>query len=77
MSTITTIQSTDAVGDSRSVINTNFDNLNTDKIEARLRLRTSSQSLWEAFVLYTPVFVRESDQKVIPFSYQEVLCILE
>ena len=32
MSTITTIQSTDAVSDSRAVINTNFDNLNTDVI---------------------------------------------
>ena len=46
--------------------------MNTDKIEARLRLRTRSQSLWEAFVLYAPVFVKESDQKVIPSSYQEV-----
>ena len=51
--------------------------LNTNKIEARLRLRTSSQSLWKAFVLYALVFVRESDQKVIPSSYQEVQCILE
>lgn len=34
MSTITTILSTDNVGDSRAVINTNFSNLNTDKIEA-------------------------------------------
>ena len=33
MSTITTIQSTDIVGDSRAVINTNFSNLNTDKAE--------------------------------------------
>lgn len=34
MSTITTINATDAVGDSRSVLNTNLANLNTDKIEA-------------------------------------------
>lgn len=33
MSTITTINSTDAISDSRSVINTNFANLNADKIE--------------------------------------------
>ncbi len=33
MSTITTIQSTDLITDSRTVINTNFSNLNTDKIE--------------------------------------------
>lgn len=33
MSTITTIASTDAISDSRSVINTNFSNLNADKIE--------------------------------------------
>lgn len=34
MATITTIQSTDAVSDSRAVINTNFSNLNTSKLEA-------------------------------------------
>lgn len=34
MSTITTINSTDAITSSRAVINTNFSNLNTDKIEA-------------------------------------------
>lgn len=34
MSTITTINSTDAVSDSRAVINTNFANLNADKIES-------------------------------------------
>ena len=33
MSTITTIQSTDVVADSRTDINTNFENLNTDKVE--------------------------------------------
>lgn len=33
MSTITTIQSTDVITNSRSVINTNFTNLNTDKVE--------------------------------------------
>lgn len=33
MSTITTIQSTDQINNSRSVINTNFSNLNTDKAE--------------------------------------------
>lgn len=33
MSTITTIASTDAISDSRAVINTNFSNLNTDKLE--------------------------------------------
>lgn len=33
MSTITTIQSTDLITNSRSTINTNFSNLNTDKIE--------------------------------------------
>jgi hypothetical protein len=33
MSTITTIQSTDYVGNSRSTINTNFANLNADKIQ--------------------------------------------
>ena len=33
MSTITTINSTDLISDSRAVINTNFSNLNTDKIE--------------------------------------------
>lgn len=33
MSTITTIQSTDLITNSRTVINTNFSNLNTDKIE--------------------------------------------
>ena len=33
MSTITTIQSTDQITNSRTVINTNFSNLNTDKIE--------------------------------------------
>lgn len=33
MSTITTIQSSDALSASRSVINTNFSNLNTDKLE--------------------------------------------
>lgn len=33
MSTITTIQSTDAISASRSTINTNFSNLNTDKAE--------------------------------------------
>jgi microcystin-dependent protein len=33
MSTITTILSTDHITDSRAVINTNFGNLNTDKIE--------------------------------------------
>lgn len=33
MSTITTINSSDAVSDSRSVINTNFANLNADKVE--------------------------------------------
>jgi hypothetical protein len=34
MSTITTIQPTDQIDDSRAVINTNFSNLNTDKAEA-------------------------------------------
>ncbi len=34
MSTITTIQASDAISDSRSDINTNFSNLNTDKIQA-------------------------------------------
>ena len=34
MSTITTIAGTDNVGESRAVINTNFSNLNTDKIES-------------------------------------------
>ena len=33
MATITTINSTDKVGDSRADINTNFSNLNTDKLE--------------------------------------------
>lgn len=33
MSTITTIQATDLITNSRTVINTNFSNLNTDKIE--------------------------------------------
>ena len=33
MSTITTINATDVVADSRAVINTNFSNLNTDKAE--------------------------------------------
>lgn len=33
MSTITTINASDKITDSRAVINTNFDNLNTDKIE--------------------------------------------
>ena len=33
MATITTIQSTDKVGDSRATINTNFSNLNSDKQE--------------------------------------------
>ena len=33
MSTITTIQSTDLITNSRTVINTNFSNLNTDKEE--------------------------------------------
>lgn len=33
MSSITTIQSTDLITDSRADINTNFSNLNTDKIE--------------------------------------------
>lgn len=33
MSTITTIQGTDVISTSRAVINTNFSNLNTDKIE--------------------------------------------
>lgn len=33
MSTITTINATDLITDSRAVINTNFSNLNTDKIE--------------------------------------------
>lgn len=34
MSTITTIAGTDAISDSRSVINTNFSNLNADKVES-------------------------------------------
>lgn len=34
MATITEILETDKVGDSRATINTNFDNLNTDKLEA-------------------------------------------
>ena len=54
-----------------------YNALNTDKIEARLRQRTSSQSLWEAFVLHAPAFVKQSDQLVIPSSYQEVQCLLE
>lgn len=33
MATITTIQSSDVLSDSRAVINTNFSNLNTDKLE--------------------------------------------
>lgn len=33
MATITTINANDQITDSRSVINTNFDNLNTDKVE--------------------------------------------
>lgn len=33
MSTITTINATDQISDSRAVINTNFSNLNTDKAE--------------------------------------------
>lgn len=33
MATVTTINQTDAISDSRSTINTNFTNLNTDKIE--------------------------------------------
>jgi microcystin-dependent protein len=33
MSTITTIQQSDIVANSRAVINTNFENLNTDKVE--------------------------------------------
>jgi len=45
MSTITTINSTDAVKDSRAVINTNFSNLNTDKLEASalINFETSTQ----------------------------------
>lgn len=35
MSTITTIQSSDLISDSRSTINTNFSNLNTDKVEGQ------------------------------------------
>jgi hypothetical protein len=38
MSTITTIQSTDKITDSRAVINTNFSNLNTDKMEKSANL---------------------------------------
>ena len=34
MSTITTIQGTDAVSDSRTDINANFSNLNADKVES-------------------------------------------
>lgn len=34
MATITTLNAIDNVGDSRAVINTNFANLNTDKLEA-------------------------------------------
>jgi len=37
MSTITTIQSSDTLAASRAVINTNFSNLNTDKIETSTR----------------------------------------
>ena len=33
MTTITTINGWDDIKDSRAVINTNFDNLNTDKVE--------------------------------------------
>lgn len=33
MSTITTIEAVDIIADSRAVINTNFSNLNTDKVE--------------------------------------------
>lgn len=38
MSTITTIQATDQITDSRAVINTNFSNLNTDKMEKSANL---------------------------------------
>ena len=40
--------------------------LSVDKIEARLRQRTSSQSLWEAFVLHAHVFFREGNPKSFP-----------
>lgn len=44
MSTITTIAGTDAVSDSRSVINTNFANLNADKVESLSDLGVTATS---------------------------------
>lgn len=42
--TITTIQGTDRLTDSRAVINTNFSNLNTDKLEITTFYATTSHS---------------------------------
>ena len=44
-STITTIQGTDTLSSSRAVINTNFSNLNTDKIEATQTTLSSLASI--------------------------------
>lgn len=49
-STITTIQGTDTISGSRTTINTNFSNLNTDKIEAT---QTTLSSLTSAAALAT------------------------
>ena len=46
MSTITTINSTDQVSASRSVINTNFSNLNTDKVEGQAASVDSEMALF-------------------------------
>ena len=42
MSTITTINEGDLISDSRAVINTNFSNLNTDKVEATDNIATAT-----------------------------------
>ncbi len=44
MSTITTILGTEDVRDSRAVINTNFSNLNTDKVEKTTTVNTKALS---------------------------------
>ena len=45
MSTITTILNTDKVGDSRTVLNTNFSNLNADKLGINPALGTPTSGV--------------------------------
>lgn len=68
MSTITTILGTDVIANSRSVINTNFSNLNTDKAETTdvvLKSAYDANTILQATTNDTPVAITIGEQTVI------------